>query len=413
MSDVLHPLSTAPARRVAITGYGAISALGTGVEAFAAGLRAGRCGIGSLTLFSAAGFRSACAAEVGAFTLPAATRRWRRRRASRTGLLALVAADEAWRMAGLADGSGCGVVVGTTTGGMAVGEETYRTWREDEPRQLALEAWLETPISVTTDLLAAAIGSRGPRLTVSTACSSGANALGIAADWLRDGRAAAVLCGGSDSLCRMTYSGFNALQALDRVPCRPFDRRRAGLTLGEGAAMFVLEDWDAARARRARILGELVGYGVSADAHHLTQPRPDGAGAILAMRRALAAGGVDGAEIDYINAHGTGTPQNDVVETRAIKSVFGTRARYVPVSSTKSMIGHTLGAAGALEALACLLAMRDGFLPPTASLVEPDPECDLDYVPRSSRPALLRTVLSNSYGFGGNNTSLVLRDGNA
>lgn len=218
-----------------------------------------------------------------------------------------------------------------------------------------------------------------------------------------------MLCGGTDSLCVMTFSGFNALQALDRVPCRPFDRERAGLTLGEGAALFVCEDWERAIARGAPILAELVSYGVSADAHHVTQPRPDAAGAMMAMRRALAEGGVRADEVDYINAHGTGTPLNDVAETRAIKAVLGARAHAVPVSSTKSMVGHCLGAAGAIEALASVLALRGQFVPPTATLVHPDPECDLDYVPGHSRPVALRTVLSNSYGFGGNNTSLVLR----
>jgi 3-oxoacyl-[acyl-carrier-protein] synthase II len=244
---------------------------------------------------------------------------------------------------------------------------------------------------------------------VSTACSSGANALGIAADWIRAGRSAVVLCGGTDSLCHMTYAGFNALQALDRVACRPFDRERAGLTLGEGAALFVLEAWERARQRGAPILAEFVSYGVSGDAHHLTQPRPDGTGAILAIRRALEEGGIAAEAIDYVNAHGTGTPLNDVMETRALKAVFGARAYALPISSTKSMIGHCLGAAGAIEALASVLALREGFVPPTATLEHPDPECDLDYVPKTSRSAALRTVLSNSYGFGGNNTSLILR----
>jgi 3-oxoacyl-[acyl-carrier-protein] synthase II len=312
-------------------------------------------------------------------------------------------------MAGLDDAGGVGVLLGTTTGGMAVGEEAYRAELTTGERTAALREWLETPINATTDILARAIGSHGPRLTISTACSSGANAIGLGADWIRAGRVAAVLCGGADSLCRMAYSGFNALQALDREPCRPFDRRRAGITLGEGAAMFVLEDWQVAATRGAPILGEFVSYGVSADAHHVTQPRPDGAGAVLAMRRALGEGGVAADSIDYVNAHGTGTPQNDVVETRAIKQVLGAHAYRIPVSSTKSQVGHCLAAAGAIEALAALLALREGFVPPTATLGEADPECDLDYVPVSSRRAALRTVLSNSYGFGGNNTSMVLR----
>ncbi|HSP98232.1 MAG TPA: beta-ketoacyl-[acyl-carrier-protein] synthase family protein [Candidatus Dormibacteraeota bacterium] len=394
--------------RIAITGIGSINALGVGVEAFAAGLREGRCGIGTLTRFAPEGYRTSCAAEAPWPEVPAEIPVRTARRLSHTARLALVAAAEAWRASGLADGRACGVVLGTTTGGMAGAEESYRRESTGDCRRQSLASWLETPVAVATDAVAALIGSHGPRVTVSTACSSGANALGIAADWIRAGQATAVLCGGAESLCRMTYSGFNVLQALDRVPCRPFDRDRAGLSLGEGAALFVLEDWAAAQRRGARILGELLGYGVSADAHHLTQPRPDGAGAILAMQRALADAGVGADAIDYVNAHGTGTPLNDAAETRAIKTVLGARAYAVPVSSTKSQVGHCLAAAGAIEALAALLAVRGGFLPPTATLRAPDPECDLDYVPEHSRPAALRIVLSNSYGFGGNNTSVVL-----
>ena len=395
--------------RIAITGIGSINALGTGVAAFERGLREGHCGIGSLTRFATEGYRTACAAEAPMPVLPERVAGRTAQRLSHTARLALVAADEAWRSAGLEDGRAAGVVLGTTTGGMSGGEESYREESTVAGGRAPLAQWLETPVAVTTDAIAALIGSRGPRVTVSTACSSGANALGIAADWIRARQARAVVCGGAESLCRMTYSGFNVLQALDRVPCRPFDRERAGLSLGEGAAIFVLEDWALAERRGARILGELLGYGVSADAHHLTQPRPDGAGAILAMQRALADANIAAEAIDYVNAHGTGTPLNDAAETRAIKAVLGKRAYAVPVSSTKSQVGHCLAAAGAIEALAALLALRGGFVPPTATLREADPECDLDYVPRVSRPAALRTVLSNSYGFGGNNTSVVLR----
>ncbi|HEX7408930.1 MAG TPA: beta-ketoacyl-[acyl-carrier-protein] synthase family protein [Candidatus Binatia bacterium] len=397
--------------RIAITGLGSINALGVGVEAFARGLRAGTCGIGEVSLFSAAGCRSSRAAEVRALAPPAWLPHPVARRASRSALLALIAAGEAWRTAGLGreDAAGTGVVMGSTTGGMATGEELYRAMVQLRRRRQFLAGWSETPVSVPADDVANVFACYGPRLTVSTACSSGANALGIAADWIRCGRAEAVVCGGTDSLCQMTYSGFNALQALDREPCRPFDKRRAGLTLGEGAAVLVFEHWERAQRRGARILGEFVSYGVSADAHHLTAPRPDGGGAVLATQRALQQGGVAIEDIDYINAHGTGTALNDVVETRAIKSVFGPRAYRIPVTSTKSMVGHCLGAAGAIEALASLLAVRYSFVPPTATLEEPDPECDLDYVPKTSRPQTLRTVLSNSYGFGGNNTSLIIR----
>jgi 3-oxoacyl-[acyl-carrier-protein] synthase II len=405
--------------RIAITGIGSVNALGAGVQTFADGLRQGRCAIGPLSLFPELAFRSRCAAEVRDLRLPESVPRRVARRASRSTRLALIAAAEAWQGAGLeaADEHGTGIVIGTTTGGIGRGEEGYRRMLQgDEP---PLSAWLETPVVTPAEALAQTFGcsgphsggphSGGPRLTVSTACSSGANALGIAADWIRQGRASTVLCGGVDCLCLMTYSGFDSLQALDPEPCKPFDAQRAGLSLGEGAAMFVLEDFEHARRRGAPVLAELVGYGVSADAHHLTQPRPDGAGAALAMRRALQEGGVAPEEIDYVNAHGTGTPLNDVAETVAIKSVFGAHAYRMPISSTKSMIGHCLAAAGAIEALASLIAIRDQFVPPTATLQHADPQCDLDYVARTSRPVQLRTVVSNAYGFGGNNTSLVLR----
>lgn len=396
-------------RRIAITGYGTINALGAGADAFERGLRDGRCAIGGLTVLPAEGFRSQVAAEVKEMRLPASIPPPVARRASRTSRLALIAADEALRMAGLdaGDREGMGVALGTTTGGLARGEECYRQTKAGQKQRVS--RWLETTVSVPADTLSRVFGCYGPRLTVSTACSSSANALGIAADWIRSGRTESVLCGGADSLCWMTYSGFNVLQALDIVACRPFDRRRAGLSLGEGSAMFVLEDWQHARNRGAPIAAEFVSYGVSADAHHLTQPRPDGEGAMLAMRRALHDGAVPPDAIDYVNAHGTGTPLNDAAETKAIKAVLGARAYQIGVSSTKSMAGHCLAAAGAIEALASILAMQGGFIPPTATLEEPDPECDLDYVPGKSRSATLRTVLSNSYGFGGNNTSIVLR----
>lgn len=398
-------------RRVAITGLGSINALGAGVPAFLDGLRAARCAIGPVTCFSTEGYRSTIAAEVRALTPPAWLARTTARRASRTDLLALTAAHEAIASAGLS-GNGAilrevGIVLGTTTGGMFDGEEYYRRLLAGS-RPGRRSTVLGLPVSACADLLATVLGCSGPRLTVSTACSSGANAIGIAAEWIRQGHARIVLCGGADSLCRMTYSGFNALQALDVVPCRPFDRHRAGLTLGEGAALFVLEDLGHARARNAMLHAEVRGYGNSADAYHITQGRPDGAGTRQAMRQALEDAAIGADSIDYVNAHGTGTPSNDLLETRALRAVLGPRADAVPVSSTKSMVGHCLAAAGAIEALASVLAIRHSFVPATATLETPDPECDLDYVPRVSRPHLVRTVMSNSYGFGGNNSSLVL-----
>lgn len=397
--------------RVVITGAGSINALGVGVDAFAQALRDSRSGIRHLSVFDPSAYRSPWAAEVddldAAPCLPARLHR----HASRSDRFALIAAQEAWAAAGLEqeDRVGAAVVIGASTGGMLEGEAHVV---ERERQRSGLRGLLNAPVSTTADRLALHFRCRGPRLTVSTACSSGNNALGFAADWIRSGRADVVLCGGVDALCRMTFSGFNVLQAVDTVPCRPFDRDRAGLTLGEGAAMFVFESASRAQARGATPLAEFLGYAASADAYHMTQPRPDGASALHAARGALAASGVRPEEIDYVNAHGTGTPLNDAIETKIIKAVLGDHAQRVPVSSTKSTTGHCLAAAGAIEALACVIALRDGCVPATLNLENADPECDLDFVPNASRNCEINTVMSNSYGFGGNNTTIVLRRSN-
>jgi 3-oxoacyl-[acyl-carrier-protein] synthase II len=334
-----------------------------------------------------------------------------RRRLSRSDIFALRATAEALADAGLAGAVArerIGLVLGGTTGGMLRGEESLRERIQGTRQRYPSASVLGAPISASADVLADAFDLAGPRLSLSTACSSSANALGTALDWIRLGRADVVVTGGTESLCRMTFAGFNALHALSLEPCRPFDRERTGLSLGEGAAILVVESAEHAARRGAHVHAELLSAGNSADAHHLTAPHPDGTGAALAMRRALARAGLAPEDIDYINAHGTGTPLNDAVEATAIAAVFGEAAARLAVSSTKGAIGHTLGAAGAIEALATILALRDGFLPPTVNLADPDPACALDLVPRDSRPATLRYALSNSYGFGGNNTSVVL-----
>ncbi|MET0151651.1 MAG: beta-ketoacyl-[acyl-carrier-protein] synthase family protein [Candidatus Binatia bacterium] len=399
-------------RRVVITGAGTWNGFGAGVQAFLEALRNGRCAIGDMTLFSTSGFRTHRAAvaptpEVGA-AVPASLAA----RLSRSDRMALAAAREAWQASGIGEtklaAERIAVVVGGTTGGMLEAEDVLRRRRSGELGRMPVRGLVAMPVGSTADVLAHVFGCDGARNTAVTACSSSANSLGLAADLIQDGRADAALAGGTDAHCKMTYAGFNALQALAPDVCRPFDRRRAGLSLGEGAAMFVLEEEAHARRRGAAILAEFGGYGMSADAHHMTAPEPDGRGAVLAMRRALREARIAADAVEYVNAHGTGTPQNDPIETRAIKEVFGEHARRLAVSSTKSQIGHCLGAAGAIEALATVLALHHGFLPPTIHLEEPDPECDLDYVPGASREQRVSVAVSNSYGFGGNNTSVVL-----
>jgi 3-oxoacyl-[acyl-carrier-protein] synthase II len=399
-------------RRVVVTGIGVISAFGPGGAPYWDGLRQGRCGIRPITLFDAEGFRSRIAGQVPEIPEPPPLPVDGSLHLSRNDRLALWAAAEALQAAGLTTPPGpteeFGVVLGAGAGGM-LSAEYFREalWRETPPPPDP-ELLYAFPASQATDLVALLAGARGPRSTVVTACSSSATSIGHAADLIRMGRCHTVLTGGSDAMSRLTYAGFNALRSIDPEPCRPFDRNRKGLSLGEGAAVLVLEELQRARRRGATIIAEVLGYGISCDAYHMTAPESSGDGAYRCMRAALESAGIDSTEIDYINAHGTATRFNDLVETLAIKRLFGRRAHQIPISSSKSMIGHCLGAAGCMEATAAILALQHQIVPPTIHYETPDPQCDLDYVPNEAREVRLRCVLSNSFAFGGNNTSLVL-----
>lgn len=394
---------------VAITGVGQVTALGGDVAALAAGLAAGRCGIGPLTLFAHAG-RAAIAAEAPDpgpdGTLPPAVVR----RLSRSDRFALAAAREACRTAGLAaaERAGAALFVGATTGGMLDTEEAYRRWRAGS-RRARPSRFASMPLSTPGAVVGQALGVFGPRATVSTACSSGALAIAAAARAVARGEAAIALGLGVDSLCRLTYAGFDALQALDPEPCRPFDAGRHGLSLGEGAAAVVLERASHARARGARIHALVLGAGVTADAHHVTAPHPEGAGAEAALRRALEAAGTAPDAVGYVNAHGSGTPQNDAIEMGVLRRVLGRRLARVPVSGSKSQVGHCLAAAGAIEAVITTIALRDGILPPTVTLRAPEPGwADVDLVPTAGRRAAIGVAVTSSYGFGGHDVTLVL-----
>jgi 3-oxoacyl-[acyl-carrier-protein] synthase II len=396
---------------IAITGLGALSALGRDTAELTAGLRAGRDGIGPLTLFAHQG-RCATAAEAthvpdGPCDLPRATVR----RLSRPDRLAIAAASQAVAQAGLAAGerAAAAVLVGATTGGMLETEEAYRRWRAGGTRRLRASRVLGTSLASSGVAIAQALGLFGPQETMATACSSSALAIARAGDLVRRGVVPAAVAVGTDALCRLTFAGFDALQALDPERCRPFDRHRRGLTLGEGAAALVLEDAEHARARGAGIHALLLGWGTATDAHHPTAPRPDGHSAKAALHAALGMAGLPAEAVDYVNAHGTGTPQNDVVEMGVLRAVLGGRLARIPVSSSKSQLGHTLGAAGALEAVVSVLALRHGILPPTIGLREPDEAwADVDLVTEPGRRAPLGTAISSSYGFGGHNVTLVL-----
>ncbi|HLZ20212.1 MAG TPA: beta-ketoacyl-[acyl-carrier-protein] synthase family protein, partial [Smithellaceae bacterium] len=259
----------------------------------------------------------------------------------------------------------------------------------------------------SADRIASGFKLYGPKATFMTACSAGATALGYARDLVANGQTKRMLAGGVEPMCRITYAAFNALKSVDEDVCRPFAGNRTGLSLGEAAAIVVMEPLDEALARGAKIYGEILGYGVTCDSFHMTAPDEKASGAVRSMQAALKDSGLTIHDIDYINAHGTATPVNDVTETKAIKEVFGARAYRIPVSSTKSMHAHTLGAAGALEGIVSLLALTQGFIPPTIHSDERDPDCDLDYVTEGARTADLRVVLSNSFAFGGNNTTVI------
>ncbi|WP_319521921.1 beta-ketoacyl-[acyl-carrier-protein] synthase family protein [uncultured Desulfosarcina sp.] len=400
--------------RVVVTGRGTINAIAENVDDFTAALKNGTCGIGPVTLFDTGGYRTHIGAQVNGFDarqhIPA---NYSLKRMSRSDCMAMAATLEAMADAGLlpmADrmAARTGVIIGGGAGGMLECEPVFARYLGNGADRMPVSPFAAFSCASSADHIATHLNLLGPRTTFMTACSSGATAIGFARDLIRSHAADIVVCGGTEPLCRITYSAFNALQAVDPDPCKPFDRNRRGLTLGEGAGIVILESLDHARKRGAVIYGEILGCGITCDAHHMTAPDSEGTGAAAAMTAALADARISADRVDYINAHGTATPANDRMEALAIGRVFGKRTRQIPASSTKSMIGHTLGAAGAIEAVACLLAMERDFVPPTIHHDTPDDDCPLDVVPGHSRPARIDTVLSNSFAFGGNNTALVL-----
>jgi 3-oxoacyl-[acyl-carrier-protein] synthase II len=392
--------------RIVVSGIGVVSPYGAGVKAFWEGLAAGSCAIRPISLIDTEGFRARIAAEVPADVMAGLGVSPRRARADRIGL---AAAREALADAGLrpAERAEAALVIGAVGGGMLEGEGWY--WEETRtgrpsPRIKALRSILPYTHAET---LGWRLGIRGPKETVVMACASGSASLALAADLIRDGVVPLALAGGVDALTRICFMGFNALKLLDPEPCRPFDRDRRGMSIGEAAAFLVLEDAEHCRARGGSVHAELLGAGMTTDAHHVTSPHPEGEGMMRAMTLALADAGIDAGAVDYVNAHGTGTLQNDRTEALAIARVFG--AGRVPMSSTKSLVGHTMAAAGSVEAAATVLALRHGLIPPTANLRAVDPEIPFDCVPITARPAPLEIALSNSFGFGGQNVSLIFR----
>ena len=407
-------------KRAVITGIGALTPIGCGKEGFFAGLRAARNGIGRITRFDPAPFGSQMAGEIRDFEPADYMDKKESRRMDRFCQLGVAAA----RLA-VADGQlkleeedpcRVGLSIGSGIGGIETFTEQVLVLDKKGPGRVSPFFIPMMIPNMAAGQISIFLGIKGPSLTTVSACASSADAIGHALRLIQRGEVDVVVAGGTEApITPVSLAGFGSMKALStrnddpEHACRPFDRDRDGFVMGEGAGVVLVEELEHARARGAHIYAELCGYGASSDAYHITAPAPGGEGAARAMALALADAGVTPVEVDYVNAHGTSTGYNDLYETQAIKSAFGEQAHRVAVSSTKSMTGHLLGAAGAVELIACLFALEEGIIPPTINYTTPDPDCDLDYVPNTPREAQVRTALSNSFGFGGHNAALVVR----
>lgn len=401
--------STSP--RVVVTGAGVVTALGIGWTANSEGFRAGRSAFGPVSLFDVSRQRVKTAAQVELpHALPASRLGPRQlERLDRAARMLLLASSEAWNQAGWNRNDPVRFVLGTTAGGMALGESYFRQALHEPHRKRqqptrAVYYQSQTQGRIVCD----ALGFPGAVTLISNACASGANAIGEAWELIRGGHTQRALTGGYDALSQLVFAGFDSLQALSPTTCRPFDAGRDGLALGEGAGVLALESWDSARRRGADIVAEVIGYGSTIDTHHLTQPHPEGDAALKSMQLACDSARITAAQVDYINAHGTGTPLNDSAEATAIGRWANGDVDRIAVSSTKASIGHLLGAAGAVEAVVCVMALKGQWLPPQASFETPDPACQFPIV-RQPQDAPVNIVLSNSFGFGGVNATLALR----
>jgi 3-oxoacyl-[acyl-carrier-protein] synthase II len=406
-------------RRVVVTGLGMITPLGGSVAKTWEGIRAGRSGIGPITRFDTAGLETTIGGEVRDFDPLEYMERKEARRADRFVQFAVATASQALADAKLEITKDLaprvGVAFGSGIGGVSTVVENVLSHAKD-PRRVSAFMIPMMIIDMAAGEIAMKFGAKGPNMGHVSACASSAHAIGEASEMIRRGDADVMIAGGSEAgLIKIAIAAFNQAHALSRRnndperASRPFDKERDGFVFSEGGGAVILEELEFARARAARILAELSGYGQSADAHHVTAPAEGGEGAVRAMRMAVDGAGIAPTDVGYINAHGTSTPANDGSETAAVKTLFGDHAYRLAVSSTKSMTGHTLGAAGAIEAIFCVLAMRDGVLPPTINQEVPDPDCDLDYVPNVARKQQVDVSLSNSMGFGGHNAALLLR----
>ncbi len=406
--------------RVVVTGLGAITPIGNTVKEYLDGLSTGRNGVAAITLFDASAHACRFAAEVKKFDPtgllePKESKRW-----DRFSKFGVIAAKEAIANSGLiideTNASRVGVIIGSGVGGLLTMETQSHVLADKGPSRVSPFTVPMMIPNMASGLAAIALGAKGPSSAVSTACAAGSNAIGDAFRLLQLGKADAMVCGGAEaSITPLGVAGFASAKALSfrnddpLTASRPFDSQRDGFVIGEGGGILVLETLEHAKQRGATIHAEIIGYGTTCDAHHITSPSPGGVGGAEAIRLALQDGQISPDSIDYINAHGTSTPANDKNETSAIKTVFGNRAHQIPISSTKSMTGHLLGGSGGIEAVACVLSLKHEIIPPTINYSNPDPDCDLDYVPNTARDQISKVVLSNSFGFGGHNVCLVFR----
>jgi len=399
-------------KRVVITGLGIVSAVGNSIPEFWNSLLEGRDGTKEITVFDPSPYRIKIAAEVSGLDPEGHFTRKEIRRLSRCDQFGVVAFREAWHSSRLdqdpVDKGRVGVVLGAGSGGILSVEKYFRAFYQGSKRP-SPSLLISYSLATTTDHIAIEADLKGPRSTTATVCSSSSASLGVAYEMIQMGLADVMVSGGSDSLCEVSFSGFSSLKLVDPESCKPFDKRRQGLVIGEGAGILILEELEHARKRKAPIYSEFLGYGICADAYHLTSPEPNGEGVERVIRMAMTHAGISLEEVDTINAHGTATPFNDIAETRGIKRVFGERAREIPISGIKSMVGHCLGSAGGIEAVATVLTLKDGVIPPTVHYEVPDPLCDLNYTPNQSLRKDVRVAISNSFAFGGNNACLVFR----
>ena len=418
----LSETRSAPSQRVVVTGMGLVTPVGNDVPSSWRAILAGTSGAGVISHFDHSQFKTHIAAEVKDFDPTRYVDKKEARRMDRFLHFAAAATQEAVADAKLDvaqyGASRVGVLIGSGIGGIHTLLEQHDLMKERGPRRVSPFAVPGLMLNSASAHVSIMTGARGPNLAIATACATGSHAIGVAADLIRCGRADAMICGGAEAaIVPMAVAGFENMGAVSgrndepQRASRPFEKDRDGFVMGEGAGIMILERLDQAQARGARIYAELIGYGLTNDAHHITAPLEDGSGAVACMEDALADAGLAREAVDYINAHGTSTPLNDASETQAVKTVFGAHAYRLAISSTKSMTGHLMGAAGAIEAIFSVLTLRDQILPPTINYDTPDPLCDLDYVPNHARPAVgaLNVAMSNSFGFGGHNGTVVFR----